>query len=447
MTPSIRERAAEVTGDVANRLTDPRHVATLTNDPRNRVVPDDGGELYSPWVATALSEGHPAVSMLFSELAAHQSWYRKAAREHIMATLREPAPPLWPSLYRGTATLAFAAQLAAHASAGYQGLLTALDRLIASQVREHTSAASAHLAINGTIGAWQGYDLMVGISGMGRYLLERHLSGVEATEAGAALRAVLSLLVAVAVAEDGVVDGVRVPAWWVNHGRRHETGPGTPGHLNLGLAHGVPGPLSLLALAWQADVRIERQDEAITSIVALLDRWRAEDETGPFWPYSVELADHQQCPDTSSRMRDVLCYGSAGIARALYLAGTAVDRSDWVDTSLTALRGSLSTATDHRVVDFSLCHGWAGLLQITHRMTCDTGEADLALETDALAARIIDAFEPGAPFGYRHRVKNNTCGPDRPGFLEGAAGIALALHAYATGRPPLTTWDAALLLA
>lgn len=36
--------------------------------------------------------------------------------------------------------------------------------------------------------------------------------------------------------------------------------------------------------------------------------------------------------------------------------------------------------------------------------------------------------------------------PAGPGLLTGAAGIALALHAYATDAPPRTSWDAAFLL-
>jgi hypothetical protein len=36
---------------------------------------------------------------------------------------------------------------------------------------------------------------------------------------------------------------------------------------------------------------------------------------------------------------------------------------------------------------------------------------------------------------------------DLPGFLEGAAGVVLALLSYLTGGRPVTAWDAALLVA
>ncbi|WP_326693149.1 hypothetical protein OIE63_35075 [Streptomyces sp. NBC_01795] len=37
-------------------------------------------------------------------------------------------------------------------------------------------------------------------------------------------------------------------------------------------------------------------------------------------------------------------------------------------------------------------------------------------------------------------------GLDRSGFPEGATGIAFALHTYATGNAPTTSWDSALLV-
>ncbi|MFH8439067.1 hypothetical protein ACH4A3_28090 [Streptomyces sp. NPDC018007] len=53
---------------------------------------------------------------------------------------------------------------------------------------------------------------------------------------------------------------------------------------------------------------------------------------------------------------------------------------------------------------------------------------------------------PEAPFGFRsaHALPERPL--DRSGFPEGAAGIALAiaLYAYATGKPSATSGDGAL---
>jgi class I lanthipeptide synthase len=62
------------------------------------------------------------------------------------------------------------------------------------------------------------------------------------------------------------------------------------------------------------------------------------------------------------------------------------------------------------------------------------------------SVRNLAAFEPGTPFGFTSSHPRTARPLDRPGFLDGSAGIALALHAYATGQRPRTGWDAALLL-
>ncbi|NEA07719.1 lanthionine synthetase, partial [Streptomyces sp. SID10692] len=75
--------------------------------------------------------------------------------------------------------------------------------------------------------------------------------------------------------------GTRLPAWWITDGLDH----GLAEHVNLGLAHGVSGPLALLSTAWLADVRVDGQDEAVERTVALLARLATTDEAGPRWPH------------------------------------------------------------------------------------------------------------------------------------------------------------------
>ncbi|KOG88243.1 hypothetical protein ADK38_20860 [Streptomyces varsoviensis] len=65
-----------------------------------------------------------------------------------------------------------------------------------------------------------------------------------------------------------------------------------------------------------------------------------------------------------------------------------------------------------------------------------------------LAERVLAAYNPALPLGYRYAdTPPGLWAPHRAGFLEGTAGIALSLHTYASGGAPRTPWDAALLLA
>ncbi|OYP13233.1 hypothetical protein CFC35_00915 [Streptomyces sp. FBKL.4005] len=92
-----------------------------------------------------------------------------------------------------------------------------------------------------------------------------------------------------------------------------------------------------------------------------------------------------------------------------------------------------------------MCHGWAGTLHTVQCMAADSGDAELRSGAERLAGRVLGGFDPAHPFGYQDKSISPFVA-DRPGFLQGAAGVALALHTFATGRSPATGWDTALML-
>ncbi|MFP8885358.1 MULTISPECIES: lanthionine synthetase C family protein [Streptomyces] len=440
--PAHREAAAGIVAEIAERLADPGRVAQAAGAPDNLMrYPGDPQPVWDPLL---LSDGHPGVSLLFSELAVRTPRSRGRAHAHLSAALGSGIRLLPQSLFGGMVALAFAGQAAATGFGGYAGMLSGLDRHITDQARERARADLHRVHAGEPVGAWDRYDVLGGTAGIGRYLLARYESAAEPEArqaAGDALAEVLESLVAVATADEVTRHGTRLPAWWITDGLEH----GLAEHLNIGLAHGVCGPLALLSVARRAGFRVARQDEAIERIMALLSHWRTTDGAGPRWPHLVTLTCLKG-GELPGRGRDSWCYGAAGTARAVHLAGVALDRADWRADAHAAVRGALAAARDELVRDSALCHGWAGLLQIVLRMAHDSPDQDYRADADALAARVVDRFDAGAPFGYRYR---HTLAPrdlDRPGFLEGAAGIALALHTYATGAAPATSWDSALLL-
>lgn len=452
--PAHRAAAEQVVAEVAERLAEPERVAEIAAAPDNLMhYPGDPRPVWDPLL---LSDGHPGVALLFAELAAVTPAARVPAHAHLSSALASGIRLLPQSLFGGMVALAFAGHTAAAAAGGYRGMLTGLDRHITDQALGRARADVARVAAGEPVGAWDRYDVLGGTAGIGRYLLARRQADAgQAVERAVeqpvaqALAEVLSSLVATATAADVVRHGARLPPWWITEGLEH----GLAEHVNLGVAHGVCGPLALLSVAWRAGVRVDRQDEAIERIVALLNGWRTTDDAGPRWPHLITLA-HQRTGEPPERGRDSWCYGAAGAARAMYLAGAALDRPEWRADAHAALLGaiasvnaSVNASVDGELIrDHALCHGWAGLLQIVLRMAHDSADPRYHAVADELAARVVAGFDPGAPFGFRYRHALARRPLDRPGFLEGAAGIALALHTYATGAPPATPWDTALLL-
>ncbi|MEU5425388.1 lanthionine synthetase C family protein [Streptomyces olivoreticuli] len=267
------------------------------------------------------------------------------------------------------------------------------------------------------------FDLISGLTGTGAYLLCRH----HEPASRAALHAVLTGLVALSGERDGTPHCL-TPAEHIGDPATRALFPG--GVLNFGMAHGISGPLALLSSAVSADVTVPGQREAVERLAARLASGRTDDEWGPHWPGRVGPDGH---PAAEGRAPATWCYGGPGIARALWLAGTALQDARLCDLAVRALRAvhrRLAARPDAEGA-VGLCHGTAGLLQVTVRFVQDTGDAELRRAAAGPAGRLLGC-----------RAALPAAGP---GFLDGAAGVVLALLAAATDVEPV--WDRALLLA
>ncbi|MGK5732201.1 lanthionine synthetase C family protein [Streptomyces sp. URMC 124] len=229
-------------------------------------------------------------------------------------------------------------------------------------------------------------DVVSGLAGAGAYLLCRHRE----PRASAALQAVLTALTRI----------------------RLEALP------EPGAAHGLSGPLALLSLALAEGVAVPGQREAVGRLADVVNARRSDDAWGPNWPATT----------AGRTVRASWCRGGPGMARALWLAGAALGDRALCDLAVRTLRAVHRRPPEERRIDGDpgLCHGVAGLLQITSRFAHDTGDPELV----ACARSLASAAVPAA---------------GGPGFLDGASGMVLALLGAATDVPP--AWDRALLLA
>jgi hypothetical protein len=99
---------------------------------------------------------------------------------------------------------------------------------------------------------------------------------------------------------------------------------------------------------------------------------------------------------------------------------------------------------NRRIDSPTLCHGVAGLLQITLRFARDGAGEIFSTAAQELTAQLLEAHEPDTRFGYRD-LKPSGQRTDNPGLLEGAAGVALVLLTAATPAEPI--WDRILMLS
>jgi class I lanthipeptide synthase len=340
-------------------------------------------------------------------------------------------PP--PGLFTGLSGLAFATALLSRDGLRYRRLLATLDEAVAQEA----SAVAADLRSGRAPGPVSRFDVISGASGIGAYLLTRDLHGV--------LPQLLAGLVALAEPHDG-------PPRWMTPpqllGDQSMARVYPWGNLNCGLAHGIPGPLAVLALALGSGVEVPGQAEAVRRLADWLVAHRTDDHWGVNWPSAVPLPP-PEAPDPDPAglrpARSAWCYGSPGLARALWFAGVALQDAALRELAVEALCAVVRRPLPARAIDSpTFCHGVAGLLQIVLRFAHDSGRAAFAGAAAELVDQLLAAYEPDRPLGYASlEPEGNPV--DRAGLLDGAPGVALTLLAAATEVEP--SWDRLFLLS
>lgn len=250
--------------------------------------------------AQSLGDGPAGAALLAVERGENpRPWLAEMVAAPIMAH------PDDASLFEGAPAVAFTLAALPRTRA-----LSTLDEQVDAITRARLDAAHRR-ADRGDLPTKREFDLISGITGLGAYLLRRH-------GGGELLRDVLAYLVRLT---EPRADGL--PGWWALDG---PTGPGwgwEGGHGNLGIAHGITGPLALLALTARRGVIVDGQADAMRRICAWLDRFRGGSAPRMWWPETLTRGDHDhgRVPE-GGPYRPSWCYGTPGIAYAQHLAGS-----------------------------------------------------------------------------------------------------------------------------
>jgi hypothetical protein len=450
------EQARHAVTLVAERLADPESVAAVASRDDNR----DPVYAAVMWGPLTLANGLPGTALLYGELSRHDPSWRTVAHRHLAAAGRAMATAPSRGLFSGPAALLAAAQTCAGADGHYASLRRRLAAWVANDQQERLAAFRARVARGEQGVDWAAYDLINGLSGTTRLLLDAVDDPAEdSPDVARALDASLHHLVAISEpVEAAGPEGTRtVPGWWVpaalqisDRDRRDYP----RGDFNLGLAHGIAGPLTVLAAAVERGRHVAGLTEAVHRVADWLLGWKLHDDTGPYWPARAGWDDETAAERPRALFtRTAWCYGTPGVAAALHRAGRALAKPDWSAAAVEALRAALRREEARWAVDGpTVCHGYAGLLAVVSRVTGDEHDPVLEAGRTRLTGMILNCLDEDAPFGFRHLMRFPAAAHspvphralDVAGMLEGAAGVALALL---PDRPGPLPWDRCLGLA
>ncbi|MEW2069795.1 lanthionine synthetase C family protein [Streptomyces sp. NPDC007346] len=433
MSTAAPTTAAPKHAEKARRTAD--RIADHLRDPLNLAPPKPDAPLVS------LASGFAGLSLLHTSRATGGDAEERAAAHRYLsaaaAAMKQLPTPRF-GLHYDLCGLGFAVALAQGAGGGYGRALESLD----AEAVQATHAICEHVESE-PLGSMTRFDALEGLAGITRHLLLRGLGGDGATE-----RALTCLTAMVEPAEH---HGEHVPRFWSTsppnwHPR---TAPAVRelGHLNLGLAHGIAGPLAVLSTAFAEGAAVPGQASAIARIVGLLERFRGEDRYGTFWPNYVSLAQWADPSIPHVRSRVSWCYGAPGVSRALQIAGRALGEESWLRTAQASVDALCDLPLDLWHVDhWSFCHGWAGNMHVLRHFTDGPNGGRVTALVDTAAEQIIDTFEDGLPAPFEIGLAYLTPGNEPAGLLEGVSGLALALRSYADPGEP-TPWDSAFLVS
>lgn len=423
-----QERALDAARLIASRVTRPDAVAASVRLAREQTH----YPMSVHWNPATLAQGDAGQALLADQL--DRVWpgagWAEVAQEHLgrAAAFHRRAAGRRVGLISGAAGLAWAIRRVG--AERHQALVAELDGATAQ-------AALAEAArIRGRSGLTvSSYDLISGLSGV----LLAMLPTEDQPRPSPALRFLVRALCEL------VLSPGDLPAWHTPVDLLYDDDLRRQyphGYLNVGLAHGAPGILAALSLAQLSGHRAERLEPAIRTLAEWLRRHTGGAADHPVWPTAVRLAAGDrtlQVVDACEQSRDAWCYGTPGVARAMYLAGTALDEAGWRAAASAAMAGVYARPVPDRAIDSAtFCHGVAGLLQITLRFAQDTGEPGYDDAATALTEQILSAVDPRRPMGVANTEPGDNL-VDQPGLLDGATGVCLVLLAAATDVDP--GWD------
>jgi lantibiotic biosynthesis protein len=434
--PEGAERYLDLAFDIAHRMSDPIVIEKAVTSARAATSEPE----FIYWRPYGIAQGDAGIALMYGyfdacfpdqgwDHAAHQ-WIERASRG---AEAEEWLPV---GLFEGLSGLAFTADYLSRGGRRYRKLVEHLNDRVVNEA--HAACDEFDKRLEAGSAPFSVWDAIAGITGIGTYFLSRRDYGN--------LLPIAERLIALSRHSEGLPCW-RTPPEFSGEWMRHSY---PEGHLNCGLAHGIPGPLALLSLARLDCFAASGLEEAIDRIASWLSDHCTNDAWGINWPSAVPLA---RCEgglvkgsfEGLAGTHAGWCYGSPGVARALWLAGKARANEAFSSLALEAMRAVMRRPRHARALTSpALCHGVAGLLCTTLRFRQEATGEDFTGFGCALLGELEDMYEPETLLGFR------TSEPgggriDQAGLLDGAPGIAMALLAASTAQPPI--WDRLFLLS
>ncbi|MGL5646440.1 MAG: lanthionine synthetase C family protein [Clostridium sp.] len=279
------------------------------------------------------------------------------------------------------------------------------------------------------------YDCILGVTSVLRYLLEYkdYRNNNELIIKGAEYL--------IRLTELKEYKGVRIPKYHIKNEEiidDVEKKQYKDGVVNFSVSHGIAGIMVTLGLIKENGIRVDGIEEAINRLMQEFIEYRHHDEVAKsiYWPAMLDGQSYiRKRKNENLSKKDTWCYGTPGIARALYLTGKIMKETNVEKIGLDALIKLAEKDVNCYKLNLGIvCHGYSGLLMIFLEMYRETGMSLFKKRSEEIVDEIIKCFEEESIFGFYDKVSNLNGAEmkiyNKINILEGTLGIGLALHDY-----------------
>ncbi len=398
------------------------------------------------WDDLSLVSGYPTLLLFFTTLHKMRIMDNEEIIHHLILNIKvslEQNGIVDLSLYNGLSGIIFVLKQACGDGKRYQKMLNALNLILINNIDQFYLQPILKNIGQNLPSQSRLFDVICGISGIGRFALEN----ISQPSFNTLVVNITKTLIK--FCEPLTIKGKKVPGWF-QLDFLNKNPYSSDGYFNLGLAHGITGVLAFLAITLLKGIEVDGHREAIMRIALWLRSKSFLKNSSILWPDTVSWEEETQGITVHcTHSRDGWCNGAPGIARALYLAGKALNDTTLTDFGLNAFRGIFTRdQKDWGIVSPNLCHGIAGLLITTTEMARDEKCDDLNLKVKLLTNILLTHYQPNAPFGFKDKEfcpNNNYAEVSKICFLEGSIGVLLSLLSLSDLQPELQ-WHLPLMI-
>lgn len=433
LSDKLRQQAAEIADDIANRLIDTDLLLQNFEDLASKNELESAITLWQP---AGVVQGFPGLAMMCYQLERCEpgvGWGRVGTQFLKIASKNQinEQSLSFGSIADGAAGVGLVASFCPARSTWRKQLG---ESLIGSSC-QYAHGLIEEMKVPNRLNL-RHFDALYGISGVGRYLLKM----LPDKQAELTLHRILEIFIELSREKDEML-GFYTPYAGMDPVQRKTEECGL---INTGLAHGVPGPLMVMSLAVLNGVEINGLHEATGRLADWLLKISFKDSYGINWPRCVPINDRGLEIPPLMPSRVAWCYGTPGIARTLWVAGEALNETRYKEIAIQSMEAALKKPQEEQRIDApTICHGISGVLDIALRFAMDTKEAFFSEAVNSMTEKLISYYDPKHYWGFQDVIRSVKV--DNAGFLMGASGVVLALLAAAYPVEPV--WDEVLLVS